>query len=128
MADSSEPIRVLVVDDDPQIVKVMRLMLKIRGYEVLEALRGAEGVQVAQEKKPDVILLDIMMPDIDGYDVFRQLRLDPATMDIPVIFVSAKASQEHVDTGLSLGAEGYITKPFQPEDLLEEISRVLGKG
>lgn len=117
--------RVLVVDDDPDMVKFLGVMLMLEGYEVLEAYRGNEGLQVAAEEKPDVILLDIMMHDLDGFEVYRKLKMEKETSDIPVVFVTAKTARSDVEKGLSLGAEGYVTKPFRPTDLICTISEAV---
>jgi len=117
--------RVLVIDDDPEVVDMLGLMLRTKGFEVLKAYRGIEGVGVARRELPDVVLLDIMMPDIDGYEVYRRLRLEEETRDIPVIFVSAKGHDEDVRKGLSCGAQGYITKPFRAAVLVDKTREVV---
>jgi len=119
---------VLAVDDDPVMCKLLRMILEPKGFEVLEALSGVKGLMVTKRELPDVVLLDIMMPDIDGFDVCRELKLDPKTKDIPIIFVTAMSGQEHLDRGMSLGAQGYITKPFRPEVLIEKLYEVIGRG
>ncbi len=120
------PIKVAVVDDDPEMVKAVKMMLKLAGAEVFEAISGVTGYLLVKRELPDAVLLDIMMPDIDGFEVCRKLKLNPATKDIPVIFVTARTGQEHIDRGLSLGAQGYITKPFGPDDLIDKICEVTG--
>lgn len=126
--ESSGIVRVLVVDDDPAMCKLLRMILEPKGFEVLEAFSGVKGLMVTKRELPDVVLLDIMMPDIDGFDVCRELKLDPKTKDIPIIFVTAMSGQEHLDRGMSLGAQGYITKPFRPEVLIEKLYEVIGRG
>jgi len=121
-------VRVLVVDDDLSMCKLLRMMLEPKGFEVLEAFSGVRGLVMAKGELPDIVLLDIMMPDIDGFGVCRELKLDPTTKDIPIIFVTAKAGHEHLDRGMSLGAQGYITKPFRPEVLIEKLYEVIGRG
>lgn len=121
-----KPLRVAVIDDDPELVKVLRVIMTINGIEVLEAYSGMGGYMMVRNELPDVVLLDIMMPDVDGFEICRKLRLDEATAHIPIIFVSAKTGQEHVERGLSLGAQGYITKPFNPKVLLAKIMEVAG--
>ena len=116
---------VLIVDDDPDVVDMLGLMLRTKGFDVLKAYRGIDGFNVARRELPDVVLLDVMMPDIDGYEVYRRLRLDPETRDIPVIFVSAKGQDEDVEKGLSYGAQGYIVKPFRAAVLMDRIKAVL---
>jgi CheY-like chemotaxis protein len=126
--DSGSSVRVLAVDDDPSMCKLLRIMLEPKGFEVLEAYSGARALTITKRELPDVLLLDIMMPDIDGFDVCRVLKLDPTTKGIPIIFVTAKAGQEHLDRGMSLGAQGYITKPFRPEVLIDKLYEVIGRG
>ena len=121
-----KPIKIAVIDDDPSMVKVLRIMLTSSGYEVVEATSGTRGFMVAKRELPDLVLLDIMMPDVDGFEVCRRLKLDPDTKNIPVIFVSAKTGLEHVEMGLSMGADGYITKPFELKDILDKIEEVVG--
>jgi CheY-like chemotaxis protein len=123
--ESKRQLRIAVIDDDPDMVKVIKMMLRVRGAEVLEAFSGLSGYSLVKREVPDVVLLDIMMPDIDGFEVLRKLKLDPETGGVPVIFVSARTGREHIDSGLSLGAQGYITKPFKPEDLIDKIEEVL---
>lgn len=117
--------KILVVDDDPSIVKLLRVILSAGGFEVLKAFNGEQGIEIAEEETPDIILLDIMMPDIDGFETFRRLRADPRTMDIPVLFISAKTDIDFVDRALALGAAGYITKPFRAPSLLEEVEKAV---
>lgn len=120
--------KVLIIDDDPEFARVLGLMLKRRDYVPLTALGGMEGFNQAVREKPDVILLDLMMPDIDGYEVFRRIRLNPGTRSIPVIFVTAKSSEEDIARGLALGIQGYITKPFEREELYKAIRDALQEG
>jgi len=121
------PIRVAVVDDDPDMVKAIRVMLNLAGAEVLEAISGVSGYLLIKRELPDAVLLDIMMPDIDGFEVCRKLKLNPSTKDIPVVFVTARSGHEHIDLGLSLGAQGCISKPFTPDDLINKIAQVTGR-
>jgi CheY-like chemotaxis protein len=114
-------IRVAVIDDDREMIKLVELILEPRGVEILPAYGGLMGYALVKREKPDVVLLDIMMPDIDGYEVCRKIKLDPITRDIPVIFVSARSGQQHIEQGLSLGAQGYMTKPFNPAELARKV-------
>lgn len=123
---SNGPVRVAVVDDDPEMVKAIRVMLNLAGIETLEAFSGVTGYLLVRRELPDVVLLDIMMPDLDGFEVCRKLKLNPDTKDIPIVFVTARTGQEHIDRGLSLGAQGYITKPFGLEELIGKIAEVTG--
>ncbi|MBI2934345.1 MAG: response regulator [Chloroflexi bacterium] len=114
--------RVLVVDDEQRILKFIGLMLKVSGYEVIIATNGMEGLQMAQTQKPDIILLDIIMPVMDGFEMLRRLR---SFCNIPVIVFSARGQTS--EKALSLGANDYIAKPFKPEELTERIANILGK-
>lgn len=113
--------RILVVDDDPDIVQFVRVNLELEGFEVSTANDGREAIQAALSSAPDVIVLDIMMPEIDGLNVLRQIRNHPAAANTSVILLTAKALPEDRVTGLELGADDYITKPF---DIIELIARV----
>ena len=126
--ESDGVVRVLVVDDDPAMCKLLRVMLEPKGFSVQEVCSGARALVVTKRELPDVVLLDIIMPDIDGFDVCRELKLDATTKDIPIIFITAKIGHEHLERGMSLGAQGYITKPFRPEVLIEKLYEVTGKG
>jgi DNA-binding response OmpR family regulator len=121
---NEKPVRVAVVDDDPGIVKVISVILKTNGFEVIDALNGIKALAMVKSELPDVVLLDIMMPDVDGFEVCRQLKDDPSTRDIPVIFVSAKTGLDHVEKGKELGAADYIIKPFAPAVLIAKIREV----
>lgn len=121
---SQGTVRVAIVDDDPGIVKVISVILKTNGFEVVDALSGAMALTLIKTERPDVVLLDIMMPDVDGFEVCRQMKADPGTKDIPIIFVSAKTGMDHVEKGLELGADGYIIKPFAPAVLIAKIREV----
>ena len=118
--------KILVVDDDPAMLIVAALALeKIGGHEVLQAQDGAEAIQCAKEKRPDAILMDMVMPDLDGPDVLEKLRAHEETGQIPVIFHTAKNSPADVRSMLALGAKGVIGKPFDPLMLPGEIARIL---
>jgi two-component system, OmpR family, response regulator len=120
--------RVLLVEDEPDIQKIVRLSLTLLGdYEVSIAGTGAEALELAVQTRPDLILLDVMLPEADGYQTCLELRQKPETRAIPVIFISAKAQQAEVAHGLSLGAIGYITKPFDPMLLPDQIREIVGQ-
>ena len=123
----SEPVgqRILVADDDPVIVRLLQVNFKLEGYEVDTASHGEEAVQKASELRPSLILLDVMMPGLDGWEVCRRLKQDPGTADIPVIFLSARAQEEDRRRGLELGVAEYVTKPFDPGELVTLVGRLL---
>lgn len=119
--------RVLVVDDDPQVLKLLRLNFEMEGYDVVSATNGEEALSLVRGDTPDVVVCDVMMPGIDGLEVVRRLRADPATVTLPLIVVSAKAQRGDVSEGLRLGADAYVTKPFDPSELLELVADLLAK-
>lgn len=121
------PKRILLIEDDPDIQKMVVLALKYTaGTEVSTAGAGGPGLARARSEQPGLILLDVMLPDTDGYAVCRALKADPSTAGIPVIFLSARAQHAEVQMGLGLGAAGYLVKPFDPMALAAEIDRILG--
>lgn len=117
--------KLLLVEDDPEVQFVARLALKRDGFTVTVVGNGAEVLASVQADRPDVILLDWMMPGMDGPEVCRRLKQDPDTSSIPVIFVTARSQQAEVARGLGLGAAGYIVKPFDALALGREVRRVL---
>lgn len=117
--------RILIVDDDPVILRLLQINFRLEGYDVDSAGRGDEALRRARETVPDVVVLDIMMPGVDGFDVLRQLKDDPASRDVPVILLSARAQDEDRRRGYALGVEEYVTKPFDPAHLVEVVRRVL---
>jgi two-component system OmpR family response regulator len=120
-------VKVLIVDDEPDIRRIARLGLsKVGGMEVVEASNGAEGLVRAKADMPDVVLLDVMVPAVDGPTTLARLREDPATAGIPVVFLTAKAIAAEVDRLKSLGAAGVLTKPFDPMTLARDLRAALG--
>jgi DNA-binding response OmpR family regulator len=117
---------VLVVDDDPVIVNLLQVNFEIEGYDVLAATGGEAGLAQAKLGHPDVIVLDVMMPGMDGLEVARRLRDDEDTKAIPIVLLSAKAQSADVQGGLAV-ADDYITKPFEPLELLERVNAVLSR-
>lgn len=122
------PTVVLVVDDDDLIRGVVRTTLEDEGVFIIEASDGAEALRLASERGPDLVLLDVMMPGIDGYEVCRALRANPQTSRTPVVMLTAKTSLESQDEGLAAGADAYMTKPFSPLELIETVRRTLADG
>ena len=118
---------VLVVDDDPVIQKLLQVNFEMEGYTVLTAGDGLEGLERARADSPDVIICDIMMPRMDGLEVTRALKGDPATSSIPILLLSAKAQQADVAAGQATGADDYVTKPFDPLDLLQRVAGLLDR-
>ena len=119
--------RVLIVEDDPEARKVLSLILKLDGYEISTAPGGAEAVQVMTTMIPDLLLLDVMMPDMDGYQVCGWVRANPATTAVPVVMLSGKADPESVARGLEVGADEYLSKPISPSKLSAQLRSVLAR-
>ncbi|MBU1147495.1 MAG: response regulator [Candidatus Omnitrophica bacterium] len=117
--------RILIVDDEPQIVMVVESRLKASGYEVISACDGQEGLDKARSEKPDLIILDLMLPKLDGYKVCRMLKFDEKYKKIPVIIFTARAGQEEEKLSHETGADAYITKPFEATVLLKKIEELL---
>lgn len=117
--------RILVVDDETQLVEMLKMRLEAGGYQVLSALDGQEALDKARKEKPDLIILDLMLPKIDGYKVCRMLKFDEKYKSIPIILFTARAQQEDVKLGTEVGADAYITKPFDPPALLGKIKELL---
>lgn len=120
--------RILVVDDDPDILQFVEMNLDMEGFDAQTAESGRVALEVARERPPDLILLDVMMPELDGLTVLRRLRSSPATSSIPVVLLTAKALAEDRVRGLDLGADDYITKPFDVEELLARVKAVLRRA
>ena len=119
--------KILVVDDTKDIVLVLSRRLQSWGYDVVTASTGEEGLRLAEEQQPDLMLLDIMMPKMKGRDVCARLKANPKTAKIPVIFLTALGLADHIKAGMELGAEDYIVKPFEPAELKERIAVVLAR-
>jgi len=117
--------RVLIIDDDADLRLIIRASLRHRGFEVEEAASGGQGIQSARAARPDVILLDVMMPEMDGPTTLQALQADPATVGIPVVFLTAKAMRAEIDRLRALGAVGVLVKPFDPLSLGSELEAVL---
>ncbi|MFN2506419.1 MAG: response regulator transcription factor [Acidimicrobiales bacterium] len=120
--------KVLVIDDDPVILELLRVNFEIEGFDVVSAGDGREGLEKALSEQPDVILSDIMMPRLDGLQLLSELKRGPRTRNFPVILLSAKAQNAEVQQGLDLGADDYVTKPFDPLELIDRVNAVLAKA
>ena len=117
--------RILVVDDDPPIVRLLRVNLEMEGYEVAVASNGKEALEAVKAHPPDLVLLDVILPGMDGLEVVTRLRRDPATARLPVVLLSARAQDADIRHGKGAGADEYVTKPFDPRDLLATVEGVL---
>ncbi len=118
--------RILCIEDEPEMIDLIRLILTRHGFEVTGANGGIEGARKIREELPDLILLDLMMPDMDGWEVYQQIKADENTRNIPVIVVTAKAQNIDKVLGLHIAkVDDYISKPFSPDALLESVQKVL---
>jgi CheY-like chemotaxis protein len=120
--------KILVVDDNPDSVTIMRGILESRGYEVASAIRGAEALEYLGTHAVDLVLLDVMMPEMSGIEVLQHIKADAATSQLPVVLVTAKTQDEDLLSGYQYGADYYITKPFTGKQLIYGIELILGKG
>lgn len=118
---------VLVVDDEPMARTLLRLTLVRAGFDVVEAVDGFDALDKLKEGAPDVMILDVMMPGIDGFSVCETVREDVSTAELPIIMLSAKTDLESVNKGLEVGANSYLTKPISPEELTRQVRAVLDK-
>jgi len=118
---------VLVVEDDPVILRLLEVNFELEGFTVLLAHDGAEGIEVARTHQPSVIISDIMMPHTSGLELVETLKADPDTKAIPIILLSAKAQTSDLKTGMEAGADDYVTKPFEPLDLVERVNELLSR-
>jgi len=126
MADHTDAIKVVCIEDDPEMVELVKLILTRQGYEVIGAMGGREGLETVEAVQPDLVLLDLMMPDMDGWEVYQQMKSSETMRDIPVIVVTAKAQSIDKVLGLHIAkVNDYITKPFGPSELLSSVLRVL---
>jgi two-component system alkaline phosphatase synthesis response regulator PhoP len=119
--------KILVVDDEIYIVHILDFSLGVEGYDVMTALDGEQALAKVEQEKPDLIVLDIMMPKLDGYETCKALKSAPETRDIPIILLSAKGRNVDQKVGFEVGADDYITKPFSPRKLVERINSILGQ-
>ncbi|HET6498879.1 MAG TPA: response regulator [Coriobacteriia bacterium] len=120
--------RILAVDDSPTILAMLQEMLVSAGYEVLTAEDGVEALECARSERPDLILLDVMLPKLDGYRVCRLLKFDHKYKAIPIIMLTAKTEEQAMATGLRTGADQYLTKPVEPERLLDAVAAELSRA
>jgi DNA-binding response OmpR family regulator len=128
MHTSTTPAKtVLVVDDEQDILDLVRFRLEHDGYRVITASDGQAGLALAREERPDLCILDVMMPKLTGLEVLAHLRADPATADTPVILLTARGQDADVDRGFELGAQDYVTKPFSPKELRRRVHALLSR-
>ncbi|MEA1978863.1 MAG: response regulator [Chloroflexota bacterium] len=120
--------RVVCIEDEPEMIDLVRLILGRKGFDVIGANGGIEGLETVQRERPDLVLLDLMMPDMDGWEVYQQMKADDDLRNIPVVVVTAKAQSIDKVLGLHIAkVDDYITKPFGPQELLESVEKILGE-
>ena len=118
--------KIVYIEDDEEMIELVRRILSRKGYRVIGAIGGQEGLEVTRRVTPDLVLLDLWMPDIDGWDVFQQIRVDESTKHIPVIVITAKSKEIDKILGLQIAkVDDYISKPFSPQELLESVEKLL---
>jgi two-component system response regulator VicR len=118
---------VVCIEDEPEMIDLVQLILGRKGFDLIGAVGGREGLETVRRLKPDLVLLDLMMPDMDGWEVYQQMKADDELKDIPVIVVTAKAQSIDKVLGLHIAkVDDYVTKPFGPQELLQSVNKVLG--
>lgn len=122
------PAKVLVCDDERHIVRLIQVNLERQGYTVVTAFDGKEGLEKVKSEKPNLLVLDVMMPYMDGFEVLKNLRRDPETENLPVVMLTAKAQDKDVFEGYHYGADMYLTKPFNPMELVTFVKRILSNA
>jgi DNA-binding response OmpR family regulator len=127
MSDPDRKPRILIVEDHPLIAELVETRLRIEGMQAIKCTSGREALEVVGRELLDVVILDIMMPDVDGYEVLRHIRSRPTTATLPVIFLTAKSTPADIEKGLAMGANYYITKPFSGLDLVRKVRLCLGE-
>ena len=115
--------RILVVDDEPRMINFIRMNLELEGHQVIEAHTGLEALEAIRTKLPDIVLLDVMMPDLDGFEVLETIR---EVSNVPVIMLTAKGREVEREKGLALGADDYVIKPFSTQEVVEKVQELLG--
>jgi DNA-binding response OmpR family regulator len=124
--ERAQPI-VLVADDDEDILELIVFRLERSGYTVLQARDGAEALELARRSRPDLAVLDVMMPKLDGFDLTRRLREDESTSKMPIILLTARTQEADVERGFDAGADDYLRKPFSPQELRSRVQAILGR-
>ncbi|KAA0226311.1 MAG: Alkaline phosphatase synthesis transcriptional regulatory protein PhoP [Fimbriimonadales bacterium] len=121
-------VKILVCDDERSIVRLIQVNLERQGWQVVTAYDGKEGLEKIKSEKPDIVVLDVMMPYMDGFEVLKTLRRDPEMQNLPVVMLTAKAQDKDVFEGYHYGADVYLTKPFNPMELVTFIKRIIQGG
>jgi two-component system alkaline phosphatase synthesis response regulator PhoP len=119
--------KILVIEDDPATSRLVDYSLRHEGYQVITASNGLEGIRKALKESPDLVILDVMLPGMDGFEICHRLRSEPATARLPILMFSAKAQEIDKNTGLKVGADDYLSKPAAPADILNHIEKLLAE-
>ena len=119
--------KILVIEDDPATSRLVDYSLRHEGYQVFTASNGLEGIRKAHDEAPDLIILDVMLPGMDGFEICHRLRSEPDTANLPILMFSAKAQEIDRDTGLKVGADDYLSKPAAPTDIVSHVENLLAK-
>lgn len=119
--------KILIAEDEPDIRELVTFMLRFAGYEVVAAANGEEAVRTASHEIPDLVLMDVRMPRMTGYDACRLMKANPDLRDVPIVFLSAKGQESEIQTGLDAGAEEYLLKPFSPAELTNRVRGILSR-
>lgn len=120
--------RILVAEDERDIRELIAFTLRFAGFDVVLATNGAEAVEMAEASPPDLIILDVRMPKMSGYEACRRLKENPRTSSVPVVFLSAKGQESEIQQGLASGADEYILKPFAPDELIQQVRDILNRA
>ena len=119
--------KILIAEDEPDIRDLVAFTLRFAGYEVVTSTNGEEAVRLAKDELPDLILLDVRMPRMTGYEACKQIKVEPNLKDVPIVFLSAKGQEAEIQDGMDAGAEEYLLKPFAPDQLTERVRSILSK-
>jgi len=119
--------KIVIAEDEPDIRELIAFTLRFAGYEVITGNNGEEGYLLAQQEHPDLVMLDVRMPKLTGYEACKRIKADPELASIPVLFLSAKGQENEIEQGLAAGAEDYLLKPFAPDQLVERVKQILAR-
>ncbi|GAB4486886.1 MAG: hypothetical protein Fur0016_16940 [Anaerolineales bacterium] len=119
--------KIVIAEDEPDIRELIAFTLRFAGYEVIAGSNGEEGYQLAKAERPDLVMLDVRMPKLTGYEACKRIKAEPELTNVPVIFLSAKGQENEIEQGFAAGAEEYLLKPFAPDQLVERVKTVLAK-
>lgn len=119
--------KILVIEDDPATSRLVDYSLRHEGYQVITCSNGLEGIRKARSESPDLVILDVMLPGLDGFEICHRLKTEPATVHLPILMFSAKAQEIDKETGIRVGADDYLTKPAAPAEIVSRVEKLLAK-